>query len=322
MCKIVQTRIIWYSCNHTVFKFHTLAPVILFPHSHPCRFSIMEQCWHYEPQHRPSFTELASSLSEIMGSSDYQREVERIQEKLKENCGRERLVVGVFEHHHQAATHTLVSATMSAPQVKATRKEVSHQWSTPGAIAIPGVALTVTPKRNGKKEEHSRSASPAQIAETAFHSDHERHIRWSQLERNSRGSSLEGGSGLEENIYAAVDCQSSNSCEEMGKLSASSEMKECEESGEYANVGLVPNTTKCSLQLPPVQDKVYYNLPQGYLSAIPKSCSVIRTMEQEPLKITPSPPSVFKKPKVLPRPSKRKNSDIDTSHAPSSGLDL
>ena len=288
----------------------------------PCRFSIMEQCWHYEPQLRPSFTELASSLSEIMGSSNYQREVERIQEMLKENCGHERLVDGVFEHHQQAASHALVSATMSAPQVKATRKEVSHQWSTPGAIVMPGVALTVTPKRNGKKEEHSRSASPAQIVETAFHSDHERRIRWSQLERKSRGSSLEGGSSLEENIYAAVDCQSSNSCEEMGKLSASSEMKECEESGEYANAGLVPNTTKRSLELPPVQDKVYYNLPQGYLSAIPKSCSVIRTMEQEPRNITPSPPSVLKKPKVLPRPSKRKNSDIDSSHASSSGLDL
>jgi len=268
-----------------------------------------------------------------MGTSKYQREVERIQEKLKENCGRERLVEGVFEHHKQAASHALVSATMSAPQVKATRKDVSHQWSTPGAIVMPVVALTA-PKRNGKEEEHSRSASPAQIVETAFHSDHERHIRWSQLERKSRGSSLEGGSSvegrssleggssLEENIYAAVDCQSSNSCEEMGKLSASSEMKECEESGEYANAGLVPNTTKRSLELPPVQDKVYYNLPQGYLSAIPKSCSVIRTMEQEPRKITPSPPSVFKKPKVLPRPSKSKNSDIDTSHAPNSGLDL
>jgi len=256
-----------------------------------------------------------------MGTSKYQREVERIQEKLKENCGRERLVEGVFEHHKQAASHALVSATMSAPQVKATRKDVSHQWSTPGAIVMPVVALTA-PKRNGKEEEHSRSASPAQIVETAFHSDHERHIRWSQLERKSRGSSLEGGSSLEENIYAAVDCQSSNSCEEMGKPSASSEMKECEESGEYANTGLVPNTTKRSLELPPVQDQVYYNLPQGYLSAIPKSCSVIRTMEQEPLKIPPSPPSVFKKPKVLPRSSKCKNSDIDTSHAPSSGLDL
>jgi len=280
----------------------------------------MEQCWHYEPQHRPSFTELASSLSEIMGSNNYQREVERIQEMLKENCGRERLVDGVFEHQQQAAGHALVSATMSAPQVKATRKHVSHQWSTPGAI--PGVALAVTPERNGKKEDHSRSASPAQIVETAFHSDHERHIRWSQLERKSRGSSLEGGSSLEENIYAAVDCQSSNSCEEMGKLSASSEMKECEASGEYENAGLVPNTTKCSLELPPVQDKVYYNIPQGYLSAIPKSCSVVRTMEQESRKITPSPPSVFKKPKVLPRPLKSKNSDIDTSHAPNSGLDL
>ena len=248
-----------------------------------------------------------------MRSSKYQREVEGVEAQEEETSGPDRLAVAAFERRQQTASHALVSATMSAPvQGAAGRNDVGHQC-TPAAIVIPGVALTAT-----SEKKQSSSASPDGIMETAFNGDHERSVRWSQLERISRDSSPE------ESIYAEVERQrktSNNSCEETGKPFSSSEIKEskeCEQSGEYENQGLVPSTIKCSLEPMPVQDKVYYNLPQYYLSTMPESSSVLRTMVHESGKKNPSPPPVFKKPKVLPRLSK--NSENDNSQATNSGL--